>query len=151
MKTFLNKIFTTFVFCAALISCESSDMHNKEALIGDWHYSGTENNVTVDVWISFSADDTFEMYQMVGEGAYWKSTGSYKADSSTGVISGKYSDQAPWAHEYKFTVGGSALTLTALDTPSYETKYQRETVPAEVKAKALDLTKSGTESFVPYL
>lgn len=151
MKKYIYKIFTIFVLIAAAVSCKSDEMRSKEDLVGDWHYAGTENGVAMDIWLSLNLDDTFEMYQMVGEGAYWKSTGKYTADIETGIISGRYSDKTPWAHDYEFSVNGSVLTLTAVDTPSYTTTYKRETVPAEVKEKSLDLTKSSEMEFVPYL
>lgn len=151
MKKFIYRIFTIFAFSAIFAACESEEMRTKEALIGDWHYAGTENEVAVDIWLSISADDTFEMYQMIGEGAYWKSTGTYRVDTATGIISGRYSDQTPWAHDYEFSATGSTMTFTAVDIPSYTTKYKREAIPAEVKEKSLNLTKSEAGDITPYL
>lgn len=144
------KIFVTFVFLLGMFSCQSDEVRQKEDLIGEWHYEGVESGINIDVWLALSADDTFEMYQMVGEGAYWKSTGSYEVDTQKGVISGYYSDKTPWAYDYEFSVSGGNLTLVAVGTDS-KTTYKRESVPAEVKEKTLDLTKSGPGEFVPYL
>lgn len=151
MKKYIIRLFSIFVICAALMSCKSDGLRNKEALIGDWHYAGTENGITEDVWLSLSADETFEMYQLIGEGAYWRSTGTYDVDIESGVISGMYSDQTPWGHDYEFSVSGNSLTLTAVDVPGYNTKYKREVIPDEVREKSMDLTKSDASEFVPYL
>lgn len=151
MKNYIYKIFAAFVVLAAFVSCKSSGQLSKENLIGGWHYSGVENGVNEDVWMTFSADNSFEMYQMIGEGAYWKYVGSYNLDEQTGVLYGRYSDMVPWAHDYKVSIKKDKLTLTAIDVPDYVVEYTRETTPDSVKNKALQATKSAGTSIVPFM
>lgn len=148
---YILKLFTIFALAASLVSCKSQALRDVEALVGDWHYAAEESGVKVDIWVSFFQNGTFQMYQLVGEGAYWRSTGSYEADSEDSTIYGRYSDKTPWAHTYKFAFESGKLVLTAVDMPTYVVKYNRETVPASVKEKALDLTKSGAVDYVPFL
>lgn len=145
------KFLAIFATVVAFTSCKSDDARFKEDLVGDWHYAAEENGKVIDIWLSFSADDTFKLYQLVGEGAYWSSTGKYSYDLEKGIISGRYSDQTPWAHDYKFDVKSTTLTLTAVDVPSYVVKYNRENVPSSVVEKSLPLTKSSGVEFIPFL
>ena len=119
-----------------------------EQLVGDWHYSGTEQGAEVDVWIAFSADKTFDMYQRIGTGAYWHTTGKYKLNEN--VLSGVYSDKYPWKYEYSVKLYDATLVLTAEGVENYSVSYKRENIPAQVREKSLELTKS-SEGFVPFL
>lgn len=145
------KILVIFATVMAFTSCKPEDVRFKESLVGDWHFEGEENGVTIDVWLSFSDDDTFKMYQLVGEGAYWSSTGKYYYDLQKGIISGRYSDQTPWAHDYQFDVESGRLTLTPVGNEAPATVYRREAIPAEVIANSLPLTKSEGVETVPFL
>lgn len=145
------KFLAIFAIVIAFTSCKSEDVRFKEDLVGDWHYEGEENGVNIDVWLSFSEDDTFKMYQLVGEGAYWSSTGKYYYDLQKGIISGRYSDQTPWAHEYNFHVESGRLTLTPIGHEAPSTVYKRESIPAKVVANSLPLTKSEGLEIVPFL
>lgn len=148
---YIIKLFTVFAFAASLASCKSQALYDKENIVGDWHYAAEESGVKIDIWISFFENDTFKMYQLVGEGAYWESNGAYRIDSENGTLSGRYSDKVPWAHDYRFSFESGKLVLTAVDMPTYIVKYSREQVPASVKDKTLDLTKSVVADFVPFL
>lgn len=113
-----------------------------EQMAGEWHYSAEESGVAEDIWLSFSADGRFEMYQRVGEGAYWFSAGEYQADPESGVVTGVYSDRYPWKYSYKVSVNGQKMVMTALETDSYSVTYIRETIPSEVRQMSLPLTRS---------
>lgn len=113
-----------------------------ENLVGEWHYTATEQGVEEDIYIGFSADGTFEMYQKVGEGVHWYSTGEYSLDTSKGILSGVYSDRYPWKYDYKVAFKGNTLVMTAVQLETYSLTYTRKSIPAEVRDKSLPLTKS---------
>lgn len=141
----MKKILYIFAAAAALIlaaSCQKEADRLTDGIVGDWHYSAEESGAKEDVWISFAADGTFEMYQKIGEGPYWLSAGEYTVDAQKGILSGVYSDRYPWKYSYKIKVSSKSLVMTAVELDTYSVTYVREAVPAEVVAKALPLTKS---------
>lgn len=144
---FLAVIFTFVAFA----SCQSEETALKEEIVGDWHYSAVENGIYMDVWLSLSPDGTFKLYQLVGKGAYWSSTGTYTVDTAKSIISGRYSDMTMWAHDYEFDIIVNTLKMTAVDAPSHVVKYRRKAIPSDVIEKTLPLTKASTLEVVPFL
>lgn len=79
-------------------------MATKSALVGA---------ETVTVYVKFSEDGTFAMYQMVGDGRFVAFSGSWKLAGST--LSGTYADGTSWASSYEVSVDKSTLTMTTED------------------------------------
>ena len=79
-------------------------MATKSALVGA---------ETVTVYVKFSEDGTFAMYQMVGAGRFVSFSGSWKLAGST--LSGTYADGTSWASSYEVSVDNSTLTMTTED------------------------------------
>ncbi len=150
MRKFLYKIMMAALALAAMAGCQKEDDRVMEMLAGDWHYSGTEQGVEIDVWMSFHADGTFDMWQKAGEGAYWYSAGVFDVDVQKSLLTGVYEDKCPWRYDYKYKVSGSSLTLSAVGEESHSYTYAKGTVPAEVIEKSLPLTRAA-EGFVPFL
>lgn len=137
-------IFRAFVAIAAVVlsmGCQSEGQKSLEQIVGDWHYNGAENGVQEDVWIVFSQDMTFELYQKVGDGVHRSITGRYSINADKKIISGMYEDNYPWKYDYKFEVKGNNLVLTAV-SDTYSVTYTRGIVPAEVRQMSLPLVKS---------
>lgn len=122
--------------------CEKDNDRFMDNIVGEWHFSGTESGVAEDVWLSLNADSTFEMYQKVGSGPYWHSTGEYAIDLETRVMTGIYSDRYPWKYTYKVNVDSKSMLMTAMEVEGYSVGYARESIPEEVRGKSLPLTKS---------
>lgn len=139
----MKKIIYIFAILALFVatSCQK-DAGQAYKFVGDWHYTATENGVAEDVWVSFSGDATFEMYQKIGDGPYWYSKGEFEYDEQTGVLAGVYSDRYPWKYSYAVSVNGNTLVMTAVEIEGYSVTYNKETIPAEVRAKSLPLTKA---------
>lgn len=150
MKRILYNIIMAAAVLFLAVGCQKESERVKEMLVGDWHYSGTEQGVAEDVWLCFSADGTFDMYQKLGDGVHWHSTGRYTIDVDKKVISGSYSDKTPWRYDYKYSLSGSSLVMKAVQLESYSVSYSKGTVPSEVLETALELTKAST-GFVPFL
>lgn len=144
---------TLYILTSILIllatACEEIGSSFVDKIVGDWHYTATESGITEDIWLTFAADGTFEMYQKIGEGPYWHSTGEFTADSETKILTGVYSDRYPWKYSYRIDVDSGTLQMTAVEAESYSVTYTRETIPADVRDKSLPLTKS--ETFERYL
>lgn len=79
-------------------------MATKSALVGA---------ETVTVYVKFSEDGAFAMYQMVGDGRFVAFSGSWKLAGST--LSGTYADGTSWASSYEVSVDKSTLTMTTED------------------------------------
>ena len=141
----MKRIIYIFALIATVLlapSCQKEGDRLVDNLVGDWHYTAEESGVKEDVWIAFAADGTFSMYQKVGDGPYWLSTGEYELDPQTKVLKGVYSDRYPWKYSYKITVSAKTLVMTAVELEGYSLTCARETIPAEVADKSLPLTKS---------
>ena len=146
----MKRLIFIFAILALFVAtgCEKNAAQSYDFL-GDRHYSATENAVAEDIWVSFFADGTFEMYQKVGEGPYWYSHGEFAFDATADVLTGVYSDRYDWKYSYVVSVSGSTMVMKAVEVENYSVTYTKETVPAEVKEKSLPLTKS--ESVERYL
>ena len=126
----------------AAVSCQKDGDRVIEQISGEWHYSATESGVAEDVYVAFSEDGTFEIYQKIGEGPYWYSTGDYKLDAESMVLSGVYTDRYPWKYTYKVSVSDKTLTMTAVEQDGHSVTYARESIPVQVRQMSLPLTKS---------
>lgn len=145
----ITYILTAIASLLLTASCQKASDHLLDSLTGDWHYTGEESGVEEDIWVSFAENGTFEMYQKIGEGAWWYSTGEFTADSETKTLTGIYSDRYPWKYSYRIDVDAKTLQMTAVELDGYTVTYTREAIPAEVRDKALPLTKS--ENYERYL
>lgn len=102
---------------------------------GDWQLrsisvKASYGSETVDVYLRFSADKTFELYQMLGTGRYRVYTGKWTLTEN--VLTGTYSDGKAWGATYEVDVEGDTLTLTTVsDTPETDT-YKRSSIPQTV-------------------
>lgn len=145
---------TIYTILAALLltatGCEKTADRFIETLVGDWHYTSEDGPAAEDVWLSLAADGTFEMYQKIGGGPYWHSTGEYTADPDTKILTGVYSDRYPWKYSYKVEAGTGTLQMTAVEIEGHTLTYTREAIPAEVRDKSVPLTKA-SESFERHL
>ena len=140
----MKKIISNILFCAmalfAVAACSDPEADKLDKVVGEWHYSGTESGVGIDVYLGLSQDYTFELYQKIGEGPHYLYKGKYKFDGD--VLSGTYNDYTPWAHEYKVTKSGSSLVLTSVSDDSYSVTYTKEAIPESVKTHYMPATKA---------
>ena len=150
MTLTMKKLIFIFASIALFLTVSCQEKLGKAfPFSGDWHYTAEENGVVEDVWVSFNEDGTFEMFQMIGDGPYWYSTGEFEYDSKTEILKGIYSDRYPWKYEYSISVSGGTLVMTAVGLENYSVTYTKGTIPAEVREKSLPLTKA--ESVERYL
>ena len=89
---------------------ELADITTKAAQIGEQ---------TVEVVITFNADNTFTMSQMLGQGRHTSYSGTWQLTETK--LSGKYSDGKTWGAVYEVSREGDVLTMTpdVADAESY--------------------------------
>lgn len=110
------------ILLSALVSFSSCKKEEKTSDVkGEWELTDVKMATksalvgaeTVTVYVKFSEDGTFAMYQMVGDGRFVAFSGSWKLAGST--LSGTYADGTSWASSYEVSVDKSTLTMTTED------------------------------------
>lgn len=102
---------------------------------GSWELSGVETKVSVgsinvSVYISFTSDGSFTLYQKIGEGRYTRFTGTYTV-SADNKLSGKYSNNAAWG-PYTAAMASGKLTLTSAGGKEVDTYTKISSIPTSV-------------------
>ena len=111
------------------------------AIVGEWQLSSiTVKSVeyagqTIDVYLGFAQDGTCEVYQMIGQGRFYKYSGTWEISGKT--LTGKYSSGKAWATSYEATVEGESLTLVSAKNGETDV-YQKVTIPDEIKNEAYE-------------
>lgn len=117
---------------------------------GVWHmvsWSGISSD-RADIYISFSGDGKFELYQRVYSSFYEHYEGSYTQDED--IVQGTYADGQPWRDSYKvsLTADSSQLTLTGSTDPSDVTVYEKVgSIPDEILSGDLSSKSSSDDGF----
>ena len=110
------------ILLSALVSFSSCKKEEKTLDVkGEWELTDVKMATksalvgaeTVTVYVKFSEDGAFAMYQMVGDGRFVAFSGSWKLAGST--LSGTYADGTSWASAYDVSVEKSTLIMTTED------------------------------------
>lgn len=64
----------------------------------------------VEVFIEFDSDNTFRMWQKLGEGRHRKYSGTWTLTED--ILTGKYSDGKNWGSSYQVSVTGGNLYMS---------------------------------------
>lgn len=107
-------------------------------LYGEWH--STSISVTGDVYISFTDDMKFEMFQKIGEGAYRLYRGSWNVEGD--LLTGRYNDGEDWAAAYTVTVDDRSLTMISTNDAAEKSTYTRTEIPEDVRNSSETVVKS---------
>ena len=144
MYMFMRKIFTKIIVIVAavftLAACGLSDARKFDRLVGEWHYTGEESGVQIDIYLALYGDSSFDLYQKVGDGPHYLYKGKFELNED--VLSGTYSDYTPWAHEYNVETTKTSLTLTSVADPKYSLSFTKEAIPESVSTHYMPVTKS---------
>ena len=146
---------TIYIVLAALglclfAGCGSSDKEKvsptAKQLVGEWQlktWTG-ETPQDFDIYLSFGADNTFEIYQRLAEVKYQKYSGKYEIRN--GMLGGVYSDGKPFGSTYDiaFDESGNTLTLTSATGIAETGVYVRAAIPDGVKNGAAVMKSSRT-------
>lgn len=134
-------IAALMLLCLVTAGCPEKPEEEVINVVGEWHLSQITTKAaiggqTVDIYVAFNEDHSFELYQMLGTGRYRMFTGTWSLLEK--VLSGSYTGGAKWASDYNVEMneGHTSLTLTTLDGSETST-YQKQAIPADVKENAL--------------
>lgn len=134
------KRILTLLACVALFSaCNGKDPEPTVPQLdvtGIWELSSVSTkasvgSVTVSVYIDFAADNSFTLYQKIGEGRYTKFTGSYNLDKDAAQLSGSYAGGSAWG-PYSASREGNTLTLASAGGKEVDSYKKIEAIPASV-------------------
>ena len=136
----LRNILLELVALTAFVACGGEKDEMPIDITGDWNLvniqtkSATLGGQTVDVYILFSSDKSFTLYQMIGQGRYHKYSGTWSMTGAT--LTGKYSDGKQWGSSYEVErLSSGEITLTSasgeVDT------YRKATIPSSVIDNAI--------------
>ena len=147
MKKFISALIFATVVAFGLASCSKTDP-NLEKISGEWYWQGTEQGVTLEVYLAFNTNGSFELYQKLGDGAFRHYAGTYTFDGET--LKGVYSDKTAWAHDYIVSLSGDNMTMTYVGKEVSIT-YVRKTIPFTVRHHHTEPLKSMADDYVPFL
>ena len=129
-----------------LIACDGP-ITIEENIEGDWHCTAT--SAEAEIYVTFTAEKTFTLYQLIGEGSYRAYNGTWSLNGTE--LSGKYNDGTDWGTSYNVTSNNEdSITLTAGGV--METYYRlRDGIPEEVTTNCVTVVKSSGTEIVPFL
>ena len=127
----MKKILYILSLLMILVSCdkEGAELRLEENLYGDWH--STTLPVDGDIYISFSEDKTFELYQQIGEGSHRLYRGTWVLEGK--LLTGKYSDGEDWAAAYNISIVEKVLTMVSNNDAAEKSIYEKTEIPTELK------------------
>lgn len=145
-------ILSAAILCL-LTSCEK-ELTLAEKLVGDWHCTATSTDA--EIYVTFTAEKTFTLWQQIGEGAFRVYNGTYEFTPQEGtdtqaILSGSYNDGTPWGTSYQVSgMDAEVMTLTAEGiTETYD--KVKGGIPEEVLKSAVTVVKSDSPTAVPFL
>ena len=135
----MKKIVFISFLCTLLMGCGEEKVEDEGLNItGSWHL--TELNVvetrsvtigkeTIDIYIDFASNNTFNLYQMVGAGRYRCFSGTWTLEDNT--LSGVYNDNTAWGSTYQVTLSDKNTKLI-LTSKGEEYIYTKESIPSAI-------------------
>lgn len=132
-------IFALIAAALLAVGCGDEKKDKPADLTGEWELTGAElttksiqiGTEKIEVYISFTADGKFELYQKLGAGFFDKYAGTYTLAGN--LLSGKYTDGKTWGNIYEVSVSGTTLTMTATENSADVYTYTKCTIPESVK------------------
>lgn len=116
-------------------------------IVGEWHLvSWNEAESKGDVYIAFTSNGTFDIYQQVWSLNYVHFAGTYNVSGD--IITGNYADGSTWASGYKYEVKDDKLMLYSQEDVSIASVYEKCQIPEDVKSEA---TATRSQEVIPFL
>ena len=109
-------------------------------VIGEWHMISWSTLTAADIYISFSEDGTFKLYQRLYTPGYVHLNGTYSY--SKPALSGNYSDNSSWGSSYRvsFNSDGTKMTLTSTTSSTGDASvFIKTTIPSEITSGELEV------------
>ena len=134
----MKKILAFATLMAGLLLTSCKEKEDPLNIIGTWSLKTVQTKAasmggtSVDVYVVFNEDNTFSLYQKVGNaGRYSSFTGTWSLLETT--LTGKYSDGKSWGSSYEVSQDKERTTLV-LSSPGEEYSYAKASLPAELTA-----------------
>ena len=143
----MRKILYMIAAAACLLTSCKKEMTLEEKFTGDWHC--TASSVDAEIYVTFTTEKTFTLYQQIGEGAYRVYNGTWSLEGTK--LSGKYNDGTAWASGYE--VASSDDDTLILTAEGISETYSRvsEGIPEEVLKSCVTVVKSEDTATEPFL
>lgn len=126
------------VSCGEKNGGKTEELTLEQKLQNQWH--STSLAIDADIYMDFRSDNTFELYQQIGEGAHRLYRGTWNLEGD--LLSGRYNDGEEWAAAYLITIEGNTLTLTSQNDAAETAVYEKEEIPVEIKETCEVVVKS---------
>lgn len=115
MKRFISMLLIGATFILA--GCgEEKPVEKVLDITGTWELTGIEitkaaqlGDETIEVTITFNADKTFTLSQIIGDGRAKDFSGTWALTEST--LTGKYDNGKAWGSSYQVSVENAVLTM----------------------------------------
>ena len=133
----IKNIVLAFAVLLAFTGCGKKE--KPLDITGEWNLTRIETKAatigdqSVDVYVSFASDNSFEIYQMLGSGRYRKFSGTWTLTNKT--LDGKYSDGKPWGSSYEVELTDDLMILSS--SFGEESTYKKSSIPNSVKSEAI--------------
>jgi hypothetical protein len=133
----MKKLLFAAVLLSVIAGCKPKTPETpKIDVTGAWEMSAVSTKVNVggeqvSVYLDFSAEGSFTLYQKIGAGRYTVFTGSYNVDQNNKLLSGTYSNGKQWG-PYDCTCSESSLTLVTYGGGETYTYNKIDAVPSSV-------------------
>lgn len=98
---------------------ELTDLTTRSIQIGDQ---------TIEVYMDLKEDNTFQLWQKIGEGRHRNYKGTWQLTGTT--LTGKYSDGKEWGTAYEVSIENGDLLMTESKTGTETYRYKSCTIPA---------------------
>lgn len=118
----------------------------EQKLQNQWH--STSLAIDADIYLDFKADNTFELYQQIGEGAHRLYRGTWNLEGD--LLTGRYNDGEDWAAAYKIAIEENTLTLTSQNDAAENAVYEKAEIPEEIK-QTCDVVIKSADGIAPVL
>ena len=139
----MKKILFILSALMLLVACgknngDKTKLTLEQKLYGEWH--STSLPIDGEIYLSFSEDKTFELYQQIGEGAHRLYRGTWALEGN--LLTGKYNDGEDWAAAYQVEMRETGLVLTSNNDAAEKSTFEMAEIPAEVKETCEVIVKS---------
>lgn len=136
-------VLTIALFASACGGSKDKGPDVASEIVAEWHLvsmSGLSDSAVPQVYVEFTSDMWFELYQKVGDGRYRKYEGYYTVSGST--VTGQYIDGKKWGSDYKVSFEDGKLVMTAQNGSAEVCTYEKKALSETDKADAYVVTKS---------
>lgn len=133
----MKRIISIIALVASLLAFSSCKPEEEPLnIIGTWSLSSIQTKSAnlggqpVDIYVTFNEDNSFQLYQKIGQGRYTAYTGTWSLLETT--LDGKYSDGTPWGSSYQVSQNDDRTTLT-LSSAGEDYSYVKGQIPADIE------------------